>query len=145
MDDPHRRLKDIVAAWHVKRAALVDAEPRDDEARVIWLREFATTHNAMTRQLVQELGEQPAEFWTALRDLTGNVPRVMRGDTVWDQVKFWIRDWRDSFGHSGASEHWADELRQIRSDMTSDDQRHGPPKRRRKSWRDGWSARQEAS
>jgi hypothetical protein len=141
MDDPHRRLANIVEAWQIRRAELVEAQPPDDERRAAWLRDFAAAHNAATRQLVRELAEQSPEFWSALRELAGNAHRVMRGDTVWDQVKFWIRDFRDSFGHFGASEHWADELRQIRTDITNDEDRHGPPKQRRKSWRDGWPAR----
>jgi hypothetical protein len=141
MDDPHRRVTNIVEAWQVRRAELVEAQPPDDERRTAWLRDFAAAHNAATRQLVRELAEQSPEFWSALRELAGNAHRVMRGDTVWDQVKFWIRDFRDSFGHFGASEHWADELRQIRTDITTDEGRHGPPKQHRKSWRDGWPAR----
>lgn len=138
MDDPHRRLKDIVEVWQLRRAELVEAQPPDDERRAVWLREFTSAHNAATRQLVRELAEESPEFWAALRELTINVPRVLRGDTVWDQLKFWFRDWRDSFGHRGASEHWADELRQIRGDIAREDNRHTSTGPRRRFWRDPW-------
>ena len=138
MDDPHRRLKDIVEAWQLRRAELVVAQPPDDERRVAWLREFTTAHNAATRQLVRELVEESPEFWAALRELTSNVPRVLRGDTIWDRARFWLRDFRDSFGHFGASEHWADELRQIRSDIAREENRPTPARPRRRFWRDAW-------
>jgi hypothetical protein len=142
MTAPYERLRDIVNTWQLKRTELVETQPQDEDGRAAWLREFAAIHNTMTRQLVRELREESPEFWTALRELAGNAHRVMRGDTIWDQVKFWIRDWRDSFGHQGASETWGDELRQIRDNMTREDeqqQQQRPPQRRRRFWRDGLS------
>ncbi len=136
MSDQYQRLCEIVEIWQVKRAELLEAQPEIDAGNTEWVREFGTVHNAMTRELVRELGDRSPEFWTALRELSGNAHRVMRGDSVWDQVKFWIRDWRDSFGHAGASETWADQLRQIRGTLTEEDERRVTAPRRRKFWRD---------
>lgn len=137
-DDPHRQLKDIIEAWQLRRAELLAAEPPEDDGRAVWLRELATAHNAATRRLVRALAEESPEFWVTLRELAGNVPRVLRGDTVWDQVKFWFRDFRDSFGHRGASENWADELRQMRDDIAREENQPAPVRPRRRLRRDVW-------
>jgi hypothetical protein len=134
--DRYGRLREIIETWQSKRAELLAAQPEIDAGNTEWVREFGTVHNSMTRQLVRELDEQSPEFWTALRELSGNAHRVMRGDTVWEQVKFWIRDWRDSFGHPGASDTWADELAQIRGTITEEEVRKTAAKQRRKFWRD---------
>ena len=138
MSDQYDRLRDIVDAWRIKRAELVESEPYDNggNARMVWLRDLGSVHDTLTRHLVRELGDQSPEFWNALRDLAGNAHRVIRGDTVWEQLKFWVRDFRDSFGHAGASDKWADELRQIRGDMGRPDDKHGSPPVRRKFGRD---------
>ena len=127
MTDGYPALREVVDTWHVRRGALLESEPADDggPARAAWLREFATAHNAMTRRLVEEIGEESPEFWAALRELAGNAPRVIRGDTIWEQLRFWIRDWRDSFRHEGASDGWADQLRQIRGNMAGIPEKRG--------------------
>jgi hypothetical protein len=137
LSDGYHRLREIVESWRTRRADLLDAQPEIDAGNTEWVRDFATEHNTMTRRLVRELGEESPEFWAALRELAGNAHRVQRGDTVWDQVKFWIRDWRDSFGHLGASDTWADQLRQIRGHISEEDGRKVAAKPRRKFWLDG--------
>jgi hypothetical protein len=134
--DGYQTLRDVVDTWRVRRGALLASEPADDggPARAAWLREFATAHNAVTRRLVAELPEESSEFWAALRELAGNAHRVIRGDTIWEQLRFWIRDWRDSFRHEGASDVWADQLRQIRGSMAPVPEKRGAGGRRMFRW-----------
>jgi len=63
MDKGLQELVDTVEAWQLRRMSLAAAFTTDG------LREFAATHNALTRKLIVVVDRNDPEFWSAFLEL----------------------------------------------------------------------------
>jgi hypothetical protein len=63
----------IVETWQLKRKPLAESFSRDG------LREFAETHNALTKRMISEIGRQDPEFYSALLELSQHASTLTVG------------------------------------------------------------------